>query len=88
MAEKYQDILSFLDRSSSQSESNEMVTTRTLTMHRRDPHHPLGVDGTVFLHHFKPGKGLSRRNDEGFQRVAPRPAAQAAGYRASDCNAT
>jgi geranylgeranyl diphosphate synthase type 3 len=32
MAEKYQDILSFLDQSSSQSESNEMVTTRTLTI--------------------------------------------------------
>lgn len=88
MAEKYQDILSFLEQSSSQSESNEMVTTRTLTMHPRDPHNSLGVDGTIFLHHLKPGKGLSRRNDEGFQRVALRPAAQAGGYRACDCDAT
>jgi len=50
--------------------------------------HVLGIDGAILLHRLKPGKGLSRRNDAGFQRVAPRPGAQAADHWACDYNAT
>jgi hypothetical protein len=50
--------------------------------------HVLGIDGAILLHRLKPGKGLPRRNDAGFQRVAPRPGAQAADHWARDYNAT
>ena len=67
MAEKYQDILSFLDQSSSSSypESDERVTTRSLTTVTVLIKflHALGINGTILLHHLNPGKGFSRRHD-------------------------
>ena len=93
MAEKYQDILSFLDQSSSspQSEGDERVTARSLTSTVAvliDFLHALGIDGAIHLHHLKPGKGFSRRHDAGIQRVAQGPRAQAKDHRACDFNAT
>jgi hypothetical protein len=94
MAEKYQHILSFLDQSSSSSqlESDERVTGRSLRINCRGPHrffpHSLGINGAILLHHIEPGKGFSGRHDAGFQRVAQRPGVQIADHRARDFNAT
>lgn len=69
MADKYQDILSTLGRSSSFSESNERVTSPIL-VYMEILIVVEGIARALHIHNFNSGKGFQGRNDASFQHLA------------------
>jgi hypothetical protein len=86
MADKYQDILSTLGRSSSFSESNERVTSPVL-VYVQSLIVAKGTAGAFHIHNFNTGKGFQGGDDASFQRLASSSRRQIASHRQCDLKA-